>query len=92
MHGARDHEIGALERRPKPSNLPSTDRMTGDCEYEKSGTRDDYILAVAGVAYIGRRSEHAPGDRMMFRRRLIRSDETWHDGAHHKLRPVNICR
>jgi hypothetical protein len=66
--------------------------MTGDCEYEKRGQVMTTILAVAGVAYIGRRSEHAPGDGMMFHRRLIRSDETWHDGAHHKLRPVNICR
>ena len=37
------------------------------------------ILAVTGVARIGRRSEHAPGDGMTFRRRLIRSDEAWHD-------------
>jgi len=37
------------------------------------------ILAVTGVAHIGRRTEHAPDDGMMFRRRLIRSDEAWHD-------------
>ena len=37
------------------------------------------ILAVNGFARIGRRSELGPGDGMMLRRRLIRSDEAWHD-------------
>ena len=51
------------------------------------------ILAVAGVAHIGRRSEHAPGDGMMFRRRLIRSDEAGSErSARHRAcrRPPTI--
>ena len=50
------------------------------------------ILAVKGVARIGRRSELGPGDGMMFRRRLIRSDEVLARRAHHTLPPVNVCR
>jgi hypothetical protein len=37
------------------------------------------ILTDNGFAHIGRRSELGPDDGMMFRRRLIRSDEAWHD-------------
>jgi hypothetical protein len=40
------------------------------------------IIAVAISAHIGRRSEPGAGDRMIFRGRLIRSDEAWHNRAH----------
>jgi hypothetical protein len=53
--------------------------MAGDCEYEERGRVMTTILAVNGFARIGRRSELGPGDGMMLRRRLIRSDEAWHD-------------
>jgi hypothetical protein len=53
--------------------------MAGDCELRKWEEFMTTILAVNGFARIGRRSELGPGDGMMLRRRLIRSDEAWHD-------------
>jgi len=80
FHGARGHEIGALERAPQAERLAeTTDVMAGDCEHEKSGEVMTTMLAVRFNPRIGRRSELGPGDGMMLRRRLIRSDEAWHD-------------
>jgi hypothetical protein len=60
--------------------------MAGDCEDEKRGQVMTTILAANGFAHIGRRSELGPGDGMMFRRRLIRSDEAWHDALSSQAR------
>ena len=78
FHGARGH--GALERCPQAERLAeTTDAMAADCEHEKSGEVMTTMLAVRFNPRIGRRSELGPADGTMLRRRLIRSDEAWHD-------------
>src|SRR5450755_835365 len=62
----------------EPKDLPRPrDSIAGDCECRREEEFMTTILAVNGFAHIGRRSELGPGDGMMFRRRLIRSDEAW---------------
>ena len=66
--------------------------MAGDCECRNGEPVMTTILTDKRLAHIGRRSEHAPDDGMMLRRRLIRSDEDLARRTHHKLPPVNVCR
>jgi hypothetical protein len=72
----RDRRPSSAAREPNDLPRPRT-FMAGDCELRKWEEFMTTILAVNGFARIGRRSELGPGDGMMLRRRLIRSDEAW---------------